>query len=90
MWYYEWYITPLQTANLSVHITTKGPDLQTCEQEVKWGQNFLRSETSRDPSASGQHFGEILIGGSNHVKDYRDSQVNYNIAEDSFSLTESE
>lgn len=28
--------------------------------------------------------GGVLMGGSNHVKGCRDSQVNYNIAEDSF------
>lgn len=48
------------------------------------GQNFLRSAASLGLTAGGQLFGGMLMGGSNHVKGWRDSQVNYNIAEDIF------
>lgn len=67
--------------------STKGPDLAPHEsRKPDEGAELPQVHSCLDPSASGQRFfgGGMLIGGSNHVKGWGDSQVNYNIAEDSF------
>ena len=62
-----------------------GPDLQTCEQEVEWRAELPQVCNQPRPECQWPAFlVGMLMSGSNHVKGWRDSQVNYNITEDRF------